>query len=209
MIPLSQALISQRAVQKFRRDRDDMDDVKKRLEELMCGEWTDNNAKMLTTQESKGCRVPLYEIRVPTYCSPPCPLRLTCGLSFLGSRIGLMMMRYKVTCRRIMHGAIGVPAHIVAVAHSIIWKFMSYSSNIYPMPIRNASLNVWPCALLLQPPKDLRVIWQVEYTFLPQVTTNKGPSCVVLLSPAGMLDSTVAVCTALCSRYMHCRRVSL
>ena len=62
-----QALISQRAVQKFRRDRDDMDDVKKRLEELMCGEWTDNNAKMLTTQDSKGCRVPLYEIRVLLY----------------------------------------------------------------------------------------------------------------------------------------------
>jgi hypothetical protein len=65
----TQALISQQAVQDFRRNRGSMEVVKKRLQELQSGDWTDQNATMLITRESRyDCRVPLYEIRVrPTY----------------------------------------------------------------------------------------------------------------------------------------------
>lgn len=64
-----QAIISQRAVQDFRsleKARNELAPVMQKLEDLLCGNWSNSNAKMLANHDGKGSgsAVPVYEIQV-------------------------------------------------------------------------------------------------------------------------------------------------
>eukprot|EP00873_Tetraselmis_striata_P006323 jgi/Tetstr1/426587/TSEL_016865.t1 len=64
-----EAIISQRAVQDFRsleKARNELAPVMQKLEDLLCGNWSNSNAKMLANHDGKGSgsAVPVYEIQV-------------------------------------------------------------------------------------------------------------------------------------------------